>query len=197
MPYKPPSIKALARKFGEYLSNVWSYLQYYRHDPSKPSKAAFLKLTHDEQEAWIEANIPDYKVNLYGDNYLGCSYELDEDTLEDYIEYRDDYGLSGIVSSQLPNMTKERLEKIDDGANLTLEEVEALKVGIAENDFDGWQTHSGQYIKVRFGAVYALYLGEDIGQGGVSFELEAVFRSKSKAMLALNDKPMIALEQAF
>ena len=194
MPYKPPSIKALARRFGEYLSNVWSHLQYYRYEASKLSKAAFLKLTHDEQEAWIKANIPDDEINLYGDNYLGCSYELDEDTLEDYIEYRDDYGLSGIVSSQLPNMTKERLEKIDDGANLTLEEVEALKVGIAENDYHGWQIHSGQYIKVRFGAVYALYVGEDIGQGGANFELEAVFRSKSKAMLALNDKPMIALE---
>jgi hypothetical protein len=46
-------------------------------------------------------------------------------------------------------------------------------VGIAENDFDGWQTHSGQYVKVRFGAVYALYLGEDIGQGGVSLKFEA------------------------
>ena len=194
MPYKPPSIKALARRFGEYLSNVWSHLQYYRYEASKLSKAAFLKLTHDEQEAWIKANIPDDEINLYGDNYLGCSYELDEDTLEDYIEYRDDYGLSGIVSSQLPNMTKERLEKIDDGADLTLEEVEALKVGIAEDDYHGWQTHSGQYIKVRFGAVYALYVGEDIGQGGANFELEAVFRSKSKAMLALNDKPMIALE---
>jgi hypothetical protein len=91
-------------------------------------------------------------------------------------------------------MTTERLEKIDDGANLTLEEVEALKVGIAEDDYHGWQIHSGQYIKVRFGAVYALYVGEDIGQGGANFELEAVFRSKSKAMLALNDKPMIALE---
>ena len=190
-------IKTNFRKFRKFWGDVWSYLQYYRHDPSKPSKAAFLKLTHDEQEAWIEANIPDYKVNLYGDNYLGCSYELDEDTLEDYIEYRDDYGLSGIVSSQLPNMTTERLEKIDDGADLTLEEVEALKVGIAEDDYHGWQIHSGQYIKVRFGAVYALYVGEDIGQGGANFELEAVFRSKSKAMLALNDKPMIALEQAF
>jgi hypothetical protein len=194
MPYKPPSIKALARRFGEYLSNVWSHLQYYRYEASKLSKAAFLKLTHDEQEAWIKANIPDDEINLYGDNYLGCSYELDEDTLEDYIEYRDDYGLSGIVSSQLPNMTTERLEKIDDGADLTLEEVEALKVGIAEDDYHGWQIHSGQYIKVRFGAVYALYVGEDIGQGGANFELEAVFRSKSKAMLALNDKPMIALE---
>jgi hypothetical protein len=47
-------------------------------------------------------------------------------------------------SSKTKFIQKERLEKIDDGANLTLEEVEALKVGIAENDFDGWQTHSGQ-----------------------------------------------------
>ena len=67
---------------------------------------------------------------------------------------------------------------------MRLEEVEALKVGVAENDLDGWQTHSGQYVKVRFGAVYNLYLCEDIGQGGFSFELEAVFRSKSKTMLA-------------
>ena len=59
---------------------------------------------------------------------------------------------------------------------------------------------SGVYIKkfkVRFGVFYALYLGEDIGQGGVSFEVEAVFRRKSKAMLLLNDKPLIASELAF
>ena len=52
-------IKANFRKFHKFWGDVWSYLQYYRHDPSKPSKAAFLKLTLDEQEAWIEANIPD------------------------------------------------------------------------------------------------------------------------------------------
>jgi len=187
-------IKARFKKFRKFWGDVWSYLQYYRHDPSKPSKAAFLKLTHDEQEAWIEANIPDDEVDLYGDNYLGCSYDLDEDTLEEYIECREDYGVSGIISSQLPNLTEERLAEIDDGADLTSEEVEALKSGIAEDDYHGWQIHSGQYIKVRFGAVYALYVGEDVGQGGANFELEAVFRSKSKAMLALNYKPMIALE---
>lgn len=174
-----------------------SYLQYYRYDPSKPSKAEFLKLDLDDQQAWIEANVPDDEINLYGTNYLGCSYELDEGTLEEYIENRDDYGVSGIISSQLPHLTEERLEAIDDGADLTLEEVEALKSGIAANDFFGWEIHSGQYIKVRFGAVYALYIGEDIGQGGAIFKLEAVFRSKSIAMLALADKPRMALEQAF
>jgi hypothetical protein len=179
---------------GEYLSNLWSHLQYYRYDPSKPSKAAFLKLTLSEQEAWIEATVPNHEGNLYGENYLGCSYELDEDTLAEYLDCRDDYDVSGIISSQLPNLTEERLEAIDDGADLTFEEVEALKSGIAENDFHGWQIHSGQYIKVRFGAVYALYIGEDIGQGGAIFKLETVFKSKSIAKRALDDRPMIALE---
>ena len=194
---KLPLIKALLRRSRRLWNHAVSYLQYYRYDPSKPSKAEFLKLDLDEQQAWIEANVPDDEVNLYGANYLGCSYELDEGTLEEYIENRYDYGVSGIISSQLPNLTEERLEAIDDRADLTLEEVEALKSGIAENDFFGWQIHSGQYIKVRFGAVYALYRGEDIGQGGAIFKLEAAFRSKSIAMLALADKPMIALEQAF
>jgi hypothetical protein len=194
MPTQTPSNKTLIRKLGEYLSNLWSHLQYYRYDPSKPSKAAFLKLTLSEQEAWIEATVPNHEGNLYGENYLGCSYELDEDTLAEYLDCRDDYDVSGIISSQLPNLTEERLEAIDDGADLTFEEVEALKSGIAENDFHGWQIHSGQYIKVRFGAVYALYIGEDIGQGGAIFKLETVFKSKSIAKRALDDRPMIALE---
>ena len=191
---KIPFIMPLLRRF---CTDVVYHLQYYRYDPSKPSKTKFLELDVDAQQAWIEANVPDYQFNLYGDNYLGCSYKLNEDTLEEYIKYRDDYGVSGIISSQLPNLTKERLEAIDDGSDLTLEEVEALKSGIAENDFFGWQIHSGPYIKVRFGAVYALYTGEDIGQGGAIFKLEAVFRRKSIANQALDYRPRITLNSVF
>ena len=194
MPTKPPSIKALIRNLGKYLDKVWSHLQYYRYEPSKPSKAAFLKLTLAEQEAWIEANVPDYEDKLYGENYLGCSYQIDEDTLAEYLEYREDYDVSGIIEAQLSNLTEERLVEIDDGATLTLDELEALKLGIAEGDTDSWQTHSGQYVKVRFGAVYALYVGEDIGQGGSNFELEGVFTNKKLALNHVSDKPMAAIE---
>ena len=151
-------IMPLLRRF---CTDVVCHLQYYRYDPSKPSKTNFLELDLDAQQAWIEANVPDYQFNLYGDNYLGCSYELNEDTLEEYIKYRDDYGVSGIISSQLPNLTKERLEAI------------------------------------RFGAVYALYIGEDIGQGGAIFKLEAVFRRKSIANQALDYRPRITLNSVF
>ena len=185
-------INAVARRFGQYLSKVWSHLQYYRCEPSKPSKAQFLKLTLAEQEAWIEANVSDYEEKLYGENYLGCSYQIDEATLAEYLEYREDYDVSGIIEAQLSNLTEERLVEIDDGATLTLEELEALKLGIAEDDTDSWQTHSGQYIKIRFGAVYALYVGEGIGQGGSNFELERVFANKRLALHHVSDKPMAA-----
>jgi hypothetical protein len=49
---------------------------------------------------------------------------------------------------------------------------------MAENDCDGWDTHSGFYFKVRFGALYALFVGQDLGQGGNEFELERVFANK-------------------
>ena len=170
------------------------WAQFYIYDPSKPSKAEFLKLSVEDQQSWIEENIHEYGVKLYGDNYLGCSYDLDEDKLDEYLEYRDDYGVSGLIEEQLPSLSEERAFEIDDGAELTSVELEALRTSMAENDFDGWDTHSGFYFKVRFGALYALFVGQDIGQGGSSFELEQVFKSRRLAVEHVSRKPMVALE---
>ena len=176
------------------LGGVWTQINYYIYDPSKPSKAEFLKLSVEDQAAWIEANIPEHETQLYGDGYLGCSYDLDEDKLDEYLEYRDDYGVSGLIEEQLPSLSEERAFEIDDGAELTSEELEALRTAMAENDFDGWDTHSGFYFKVRFGALYALFVGQDIGQGGSEFELEQVFKSKKLALEYVSKKPVVALE---
>ncbi|MDC0959632.1 hypothetical protein OAR42_04170 [Planktomarina temperata] len=170
------------------------WAQFYIYDPSKPSKAEFLKLSVEDQQSWIEANIYEYAVKLYSDNYLGCSYDLDEDKLDEYLEYRDDYGVSGLIEEQLPGLSEERAFEIDDGAELTSEELEALRTAMAENDFDGWDTHSGFYFKVRFGALYALFAGQDMGQGGSEFELEQVFKSRRLAVEYVAKKPMAALE---
>jgi len=178
-----------------YLAIVWTHISYYIYDPSKPSKAEFLKLSVEDQFAWIKANIPEYETLLYGDNYLGCSYDLDEDTLEEYLENRDDYGVSGLIKEQLPNLSEERAFEIDDGAELTSEELEALKTAMAENDFDGWDTHSGFYFKVRFGALYGLFVGQDLGPGGSDFEIERVFAHKKLALHYVSEKPMAALEE--
>ena len=87
-----------------YLAAVWTQINYYIYDPSKPSKTEYLKLSVEDQAEWIEANIPEYETKLYGDGYLGCSYDLDEDKLDEYLEYRDDYGVSGLIEEQLPSL---------------------------------------------------------------------------------------------
>jgi hypothetical protein len=177
-----------------YLAIVWTQINYYIYDPSKPSKAEFLKLSDEDQLAWIEANVPKYVEKLYGDNYLGCSYEIDEDTVDEYLEYREDYNVLGLIGKQLPNISDERIDEIDEGAELTDEELEALRNGIAENDESGWDLHSGFYFKVRFGALYGLFVGHEMGQGGCDFELERVFANKQLALQQVSEKPRVAIE---
>ena len=174
--------------------NGLEWVQFYIYDPSKPSKAEFLKLPVEDQQSWIEANIHEYAVKLYGDNYLGCSYEIDDDTVAEYLEYREDYDVLGLIGKQLPNISDERIDEIDDGVELTSEELEALRNGIAEKDESGWDLHSGFYFKVRFGALYGLFVGHERGQGGCEFELEQVFKSKKLAVEYVSKKPMVALE---
>ena len=178
-----------------YLAIVWTQINYYIYDPSKPSKAEFLKLSDEDKLAWIEANVPKYVEKLYGDNYLGCSYEIDEDTVDEYLEYREDYNVLGLIGKQLPNISDERIDEIDEGEELTDEELEALRNGIAENDESGWDLNSGFYFKVRFGALYGLFVGLERGQGGCDFELERVFANKNLALQHVSEKPMAALEE--
>ena len=89
---------------------------------------------------------------------------------------------------------EERAFEIDDGAELTSVELEVLRTAMAENDFDGWDTHSGFYFKARFGALFALFVGQDTGQGGSESKLERVFANKKLALQYMSEKPMAALE---
>ena len=177
------------------LSKLWVHIQYYKYEPSKPSRSEFLRLTLYNQAAWIENNVSEYEYNLYGDNYLGCSYEIDEDILQEYLDEREDYDTSGLIARQMPDISEDRIDEIYGGAELTDEELESLKSGIANSDESGWNLHSGQYIKTRFGALYAIYTGDDMGQGGASFELEHVFANKKLALKYISKKPMLALDK--
>ena len=105
------------------------------------------------------------------------------------------HNTSGLIAKQMPEISEDRIDEIYEGAELSDEELESLKSGIANSDESGWELHSGQYIKTRFGALYALYTGEDMGQGGANFELERVFANKKLALKYVSKKPMIALEK--
>ena len=187
-------IRIILQNLRNLLRAFWVHLQYYRYDPSRPFKAEFLRLDLAEQEAWIKAEEPHYNESLYGEGFLGSSYQINPFTLDDHLQAPEDYGVGGMISSQLAQTSDERIDEIEEGAALSNNELEALSRAIAEQDENGWDIHSGFYIKLRFGAVFALYEGEDLGQGGASFELERVFSSKRKALAYIGSKPMAVLE---
>ena len=93
-----------------------------------------------------------------------------------------------MIAAQLEDISEERQEQIDAGVSLTNTETDALRKAIAEYDYDGWDIHSGQFIKLRLGAVYALYVGQNIGQGGVKFELEKIFEKSVMLWISLRKK---------
>ena len=99
---------------------------------NKLSKQEFLQLTDNEQLGWIEDNIEDYEDLLFGDGYLGCSYPVEQIDVAEYEEYRDDYGTSHIIQKAMGGLSLDRLEAIEDGAELTEHERQLLIAGLGE-----------------------------------------------------------------
>ena len=96
------------------------------------NKQEFLQLADDEQLGWIEDNIEEYEDLLYGDGYLGCSYPVEQIDVAEYEEYRDDYGTSHIIQKAMGGLSLDRLEAIEDGAELTENERQLLIAGLGE-----------------------------------------------------------------
>ena len=135
--------------------------------------------------------------NIKSERAMTKEYTISAGTMQEGLDI-DIVAYSGtpeMIVKQMPDISEDRIDEIYEGAELTDEELESLKSGIANSDESGWKIHSGQYIKARFGALYALYTGEDMGQGGANFELERVFANKKLALKYLSKKPMIALER--
>ena len=68
---------------------------------------------------------------------MGAFYPIDID-IDEYLNDRDAYGVSGLISKQDPEIDESRIEEIDNGAELTKAETYQLYQAIAEDDFDGW-----------------------------------------------------------
>ena len=153
----------------------------------------FLNLSKEKQSEWIEENIPEYEELCYDKGYLGAFYPCNID-LDEYLDDRDNYGVSGLIGSQDPEITEERLEKIHAGEDLTETELEHLKTAIAEADFDGWLSHHSFEIKLLNGSVFTYLEGTSIGQGGLSFEYCTAFKTFEELLKSISDQPFSYIE---
>ena len=153
----------------------------------------FLKLSQEKQSEWIETNIPDYETLCYDDGYLGAFYPVEID-FDEYLNNRDEYGVSGLISEQDPEIDESRIEEIDNGAELTKAETYQLYQAIAEADFDGWVGHHSFEIKLLDGSVFTYLQGTDIGQGGFSFEYCTAFKTYEELLKTIKDQPFGHIE---
>ena len=154
----------------------------------------FLLKSNELQLQWTEENVPDWGVLLYGEGYLGCSYPIENIDLDEYLSNRDDYGVSEMLLSQDSNISEERIEEIDSGADLTTHEIEMLQRSIAEDDFDGWIGHHCFELELSDGKVCMYFEGHDIGQGGFDFKYVGTFESRELLLKHVETKPFFALE---
>ena len=158
-----------------------------------PTVEEFGSFSSEEQLKWIEQNIEDYEQLLFGDGYLGCSYPVESIDLNEYLQYRDDYGVSGLIASNLTNISTVRQKEIDDGAKLTAEEISALQRAIAEENCEDWTSHCGFEVTLKDGTSFALFQGQGGGQGGPTFEFEQIFKTEKSAINSISDRPFAAL----
>ena len=86
-----------------------------------PTVEEFGSFSSEEQLKWIEQNIEDYEQLLFGDGYLGCSYPVESIDLNEYLENRDEYGVSGFIAFNLTNISTVRQSEIDKGTKLNAE----------------------------------------------------------------------------
>ena len=68
---------------------------------------------------------------------MGCSYPVESIDLNEYLENRDDYGVSGLIAFNLTNISTVRQSEIDKGTKLNAEEISALQRAMAEESEDG------------------------------------------------------------
>lgn len=114
---------------------------------NKLSKQEFLQLTDNEQLGWIEDNIEDFENLLFGDGYLGCSYPVEQIDVAEYEEYRNDYGTSHIIQKAMGGLSLDRLEAIEEGAELTENERQLLIAGLGEKkgELNEYESNPNKY----------------------------------------------------
>ena len=153
----------------------------------------FLNLSQEKQSEWVEINIPDYGMKLLEDGYLGAWYpaELDWD---EYLNNREDYGISDMIASQDPEITNERKEKIDAGAELTENEKLKLAMAVAEEDVDLWRSHNSFEIHFLDGTLHAYFTGDPIGAGGYDFTFIHAFKTYQSMLEYISQEPISFLD---
>ena len=154
---------------------------------------SFLELSRVEQAEWIENNIPDFEMYCHGEGYLGAFYPVEID-LNNYLNDRNEYRVSGLILKQDPEMDSKRIQEIDAGAELTRAETYFLCQSIAQNDFNGWLTHNSFEIDFLDGNAFLYFQGESINKNSFDFKFHRAFTSYQSMLEFITEMPFSYVE---
>ena len=110
-------------------------------------------------------------------------------SLNEYLNNRDDYGVSGLIGAQDPDITEERLKQTHAGEDLTETELLHLNSAIVEADFARRLTHHSFAIKLSGDSIFTYLEGTSIWQGGFSFDYCTAFKTYEKLLETISDQP--------
>ena len=154
---------------------------------------SFFELSRVEQAEWIENNIPDFEMYCHGEGYLGAFYPVEID-LNNYLNDGNEYGVSGLILKQDPEMDSKRSQEIDAGAELTRAETYFLCQSIAQNDFNGWLTHNSFEIDFLDGNAFLYFQGESINKNSFDFKFHRAFTSYQSMLEFITEMPFSYVE---
>lgn len=120
------------------------------------------------------------------DEPLGSYFFIDNDRLADMLAYPESYDLGWTLRDRIAGTSDARAIAINDGATLSEREIQAAKDIVREEqieNLDGF--FCSGFFEPWDGTttIFAAYQGPSLGQGGIHYEFERLFRTKQDAAM--------------
>ncbi|CUH46416.1 hypothetical protein [Ruegeria atlantica] len=148
-----------------------------------------LKSDKTTQINWLKNKQPDTDlVEIFVRSWeepLGCYYNTDATSFDDMVSYPDAYDLGWALQERIPEISDNRAISINDGAVLNAQEksatrdialekeMESLGGSFCSGYFDTWNKDT---------QLFVAFEGPSLGQGGINYQFERIFRSKEAAI---------------
>lgn len=144
------------------------------------------KLDQLDQEKWLSENIADFDQVPFNGELVGYIIQCDDDHLDEYINYPEDYETGSIIKSVFSELSTSREHEINEGATITIDEKKHLREAILEeisnDEFEG-DTYTVCAIELGKSQIFLTFSGKLIPYPSWTFD--NIYETKKQAITAI------------
>lgn len=100
-----------------------------------------ISLEQSKQEDWLRERVSEFDQIPFGGEPVGYIIHCDDERLNDYTKYPEDYETGSLIKSAFSQLSSERENEINSGSKITSIEKKYLKVAVLEilsnDEFEG------------------------------------------------------------